>query len=367
MSLRSSSPLSVGSARLSPSSSHSTSSFYPKPASIPPNKTLHIANLRTGPYNGKTVQEELDEVLSRQLGFCRVKICDNRNLVGCFGVAYFASIQCATDAMNNLQGHPFAGSSKGLRIDYMAQSKREDSSPSLGDDATNQPQGFQTQRRYLGPITTPASLPTQRRRGHLNDLPGPHWGYGPGVSPVDSSPGGLSRSSPVGLSTREIGASARRLGDQAFDFKPGVKSRNMGLQRSIYSDAKATSSISSEEEEGEVVSTDKLKYISENGKTIGLKDLIVVGGVWNKQENAPGDIKEEKTDIVDLLGLDVLPESLSEKDNFFEDGPRQEELKRVMLLGPVHETTEVLETVDSEVVVETDLVSICDGSMEEAM
>lgn len=365
MSLRSSSSLSVNSARPSLSSSHSTSSFYPRPASIPPNKTLHIANLRAGPYDGKTVQGELDELLSRQLGFCRVKICDNRNLVGCFGVAYFASIQCATDAMNNLQGHPFAGSSKGLRIDYMAQSKREASSPSLGDNATNQPQGPQNLRRYLGPSTPPAGLPTQHRRGHLNDLPGPHWGYGPGVSPVDAPPPGLLHSLPAGVSSKGVGASAGRFGDQAFDFKHGVKTRGMGLQGSIYSDAKALTTPSVSSEEGEEVSADKLKYISENGKNIGLKDLIVVGGVWNKQVNIPGDIQEEKAEIVDLLGLDVLPESLSEKENTFEDGPRQEELNRVMLLGPMHETAEVLEAVDSEVVVQMD--PACDGAMEAVM
>lgn len=248
----------------------------------------------------------------------------------------------------------------------MAQSKREASSPSLGDDATNQPQGPQNPRRSLGSSTAPAGLPTQPRRGNLDDLPGPHWGYGSGASSVDSPPlGGLLRCSPAGLSSRGVGTSAGRLGDQAFDFKHGAKTRNVGLQRSIYSDAKALATPSISSEEGEEVGTDKLKNISENDKNIGLKDLIAVGGVWNKKENIPGDIQEGKAETVDSLGLGVLPESPSEKENTFEDGPRQEELKKVMLLRPMHKTAEVLKAVNSVVVVEMDPVS--GGGMEAVM
>lgn len=343
MSLRSNSSLSAYSVRPSLSPSHSTTSFYPKPAPVLPNKTLHIANLRTGPYNDKTVQEELDELLSRQLGFCRVKICDNRNLVGCFGVAYFASIQCATDAMNNLQGHPFAGSSRGLRIDYMAQSKRETGSSGLDDD------------------TTPASqlqrLPTQRSRGYLNDIPGPHWGYGPGVSPIDTSPDPPS-SLPAGLAGGNVGSSAKKLGDQVFDFRYGAKASNMGLQESIYSNSnvKAAPPRASSGEK-ERVGAVKLKYTSGKGKNIESKDLAVVGSVWNEQDNVPKDLKGGKAEVVDLLRPELLPELQSEQEKVFEDDPRQEKLTEVTLLGPGRKVADEQEAVNPEMA----LVSVGDG------
>lgn len=358
MSLRSNSSLSAYSVRPSLSPSHSTTSFYPKPAPALPNKTLHIANLRTGPYNDKTVQEELNELLSRQLGFCRVKICDNRNLVGCFGVAYFASIQCATDAMNNLQGHPFAGSGRGLRIDYMAQSKRETGSSGLDDD------------------TTPASqlqrLPTQHGRGYLNDIPGPHWGYGPGVSPIDTSPD-LPFPPPAGLAGGNVGSSAEKLGDRVFGFGCGAKASNMGLQESIYSDAK-TSNMGLQESiysnsnvkapapprvssgEKERVGVVKLKYTGK-GKNIESKDLAVVGSVWNEQDNVPRDLNGGKAEVVDLLRPELLPELQSEQEKVFEDDPRQEKLTEVTLLGPGRKVADEQEAVNPEMA----LVSVGDG------
>lgn len=365
MSLRSNSSLSGHSIRSPLSPPYSTTFFYPKPTPIPPNKTLHIGNLRTGSFNGKTVQEELEELLSRQLGFHRIKICENRNLVGCFGVAYFASIQCATDAMNNLQGHPFAGSSKGLRIDYMAVSKREPDSQSLADDRMHQPQGFQNQRRYLDPSTLvvnqPQCLSTKRSRGYLNDLPGPHWGYGSGVSPIETSPGS---SPPAGVVGGKVGFSEGQLGDQPFNFRFGTMASNMGLQGSIYADIRVptTPDISSKGKEG--VHAEELKNISSKGKEIKSKDLTVIKGFRNEQKKVPG----EKTEAV-LLEFEVLPETQNGQKNDFENGPCQEELMKVMLLGEGQGTADELQTANPEVVVETTAVSTsdCVGSVEAEM
>lgn len=364
MTLRSNSSLSGYSIK-SPLSPYSITSFYPNPTPIPPNKTLHIGNLRTGPYNGKTVQEELEELLSRQLGFHRIKICENRNLVGCFGVAYFASIQCATDAMNNLQGHPFAGSSKGLRIDYMAVSKREADSQSLADDGMHQPQGFQNQRRYLDPSTLmvnqPQRLSAQRSRGYLNDLPGPHWGYGSGVSPIETSPGG---SPPAGVVGRKVDFSEGRLGDQPFNFRYGAMASNMGLQGSIHADIRVPTTPDVSSKGKEVVHVKELKNISAKGKEIKSKDPTVIQDFRNEQEKVSG----EKTEAV-LLEFEVLPESQNGRKNDFENGPCQEELMKVMLLGAGQGTADELNAANPEVAAETTAVSTsdCVGSLEAEM
>lgn len=349
MSIRSNSSLSIRSPLPPPCG---TTSFYSKPTPIPPNKTLHIGNLRIGPHNGKTVQEELKELLSRQLGFHRVKICENRNSVGCFGVAYFASIQCATDAMNNLQGHPFAGSTKGLRIDYMAVSKREADSQNLADDGMNQPQGLQNQRRYLDPSTPvvdqPQQLSAQRSRGYLNDLPGPHWGYGSGVSPAETSPGGSPPASVVG---RKVDFSEGLLGDQPFNFRYGAMTRNTGLQGSIYADIRVPTVPDVNSKENEGVHAEELKNISSKGKEVKSKDSTMIEDFKK--------VTGEKTEAV-LLEFEVLPESQNGQKNDFENGPCQEELMKVMLLGAGQETADELQTANPEAVVETTAVSASD-------
>lgn len=223
--------------------------------------------------------------------------------------------------------------------------------------AANQPQGPQNQRHYLDP-STPAGNQSQHHstRGYLNDLPGPHWGYGSGVSPIDTSSSSPSCSPHSG---GEVDSFGGQLGDQPFNPSYGAKVSNTGLQASIYADARAPTMPSVSSEEKEEVCVKKLRDTAGKGKGIELKGSTVVKDTGNGQANVSRGVQAETK--VALLEFEVLPEPQNEPKCYSE----KEELK-VMLLGPGHEVVDELLTSNPKVVAET-ITGLAGGDSSKSM
>lgn len=240
----------------------------------------------------------------------------------------------------------------------MTPPKIEASSPDQRDDTTSQPQN---QRSYLHPndaeANQPQSLQTKHSYEDLNDIPGPHWGYGPGVSPVDPDSSSPPRAPPAGLVGRKSGSSVRGLGDQAFDFSYGAKTSNLGLQASIYSDINSPPMSSARSGKNRAGGAEKLKEVFMKSGDIESKDPTTVAGVGSEQANVSSHAQREKAKVASLPGPGALPGSLNEQDNAFKDDPRQEKLR------PENRAAGRLGTANPEVIVETVPVLIGGGGM----